>query len=127
MKSPNFKIQSPVTDSFITIEPLINPESHSVPPLASANLVTDLAVLSSGQLSAPDVRDATSVAASILAWDGYPESDLQSQSTLQSQAVIPVLAPAKPGAQPAVINHDLVGAPSPELSLQSQSVLSSVA
>ena len=91
----------------VKIEPLINPEPHSVPPLSSSALVTVPAVHTSGQLLAPDVRDATSVAASILAWDGYPNS------VLQYQTVIPSLAPAKPGAQPSIINHDLVGAPSP--------------
>ena len=74
LKSPHLKIQSPDSNSIIKIQPLIDLEPHSVPPLSSTDLVTGPAVLPSAQPLAPDVKNATSVAASLLAWDGYPES-----------------------------------------------------
>ena len=70
MKSPGDKIQLP---TIIKIEPLVAPEPVSVPPLHSLALAAEsLAVPKSGQLLTPDVRDATSVAASLNAWDGDP-------------------------------------------------------
>ena len=93
MKSPTSKIQSPVCDSFVKVEPLFNPEPDSVPPLISGALVTVPAAHPSGQPLAPDVRDATSVAASLLAWDGYPTSSPMLQEN------IPALGPAKPSSQ----------------------------
>ena len=66
----------------VKIEPLINSEPHSVPPLSPSARVTVPAVQTPEQLLAPDVQDATSVAASVLAWDGYPGAD----SPLQKDA-----------------------------------------
>ena len=123
MKSPSSKIQSPVNDLLVKVNPIFNPEPHSVPPLSSRPLVTVPAVLTSAQPLAPDVKDATSVAASLLAWDGYPEPAIQPQSCFKSPTIIPVLTPAKPTAMPLSVDLDLVGASSPELSLQPQSVL----
>ena len=69
------KIQSLYPESFLKIDPLVDLEPGSVPPLGSLSLVTDVsAVLRSGQPLAPEVKDATSVAASLAAWDGYPSS-----------------------------------------------------
>jgi hypothetical protein len=75
LKSPIPKIQSPSLEGLIEIEPLIAPEANSVPPLASRTLETEiLAVLPSGASTAPEVRDATSVAASQVAWTGDPDA-----------------------------------------------------
>ena len=127
MKSPIFKIQSPVDDCLVKVDPILNPESHSVPPLDSRPLVTVSAVLTSAQPLAPDVKDATSVAASLLAWDGYPEPPCQSEPTLQLPTSISAIDPTSINAQPLSVDLDLVGAPSPRLlSLQPKSVLLSV-
>ena len=91
MKSPRNKIQLLCPESFVKIDPLVDLEPGSVPPLGSLSMVTDAsAVLQSGQPLAPDVKDATSVAASLAAWDGYP-----SRSPELSEE-IPTLNPVKP-------------------------------
>ena len=108
MKSPIFKIQSPVPDLFIKIEPICNPEPNSVPPLISDSLVTVPAVYPSGQPLAPDVRDATSVAASLSAWDGYPDPSLMPQ-----QVDAPAICPYEPSVntpeetQPSSLPQDV--------------------
>ena len=93
------KIQSLSPESLLKIDPLVDLEPGSVPPLGSLSLVTDVsAVLRSGQPLAPEVKDATSVAASLAAWDGYPSS-----SPELSEA-IPTLNPKKP--EPLFSNLD---------------------
>ena len=73
MKSPVSKIQSSSIEGMQKIEPLIFPERDSVPPLCSGTLMTDgTAVSPTVQPLAPVVRDATSVAASQVAWTGDP-------------------------------------------------------
>ena len=75
MKSPTPKIQFQIEESYIKIEPLVAPEQNSVPPLRSAALKLEgQAVPKSGQSLTPEVQDATSVAASLNAWDGDPVS-----------------------------------------------------
>ena len=57
------------------IEPLSTQELNSVLPLGPRALVNGSnAVPSSGESLTPHVRDATSVAASLSAWTGYPQS-----------------------------------------------------
>ena len=74
MKSPTFKIQSPA-EGLIKIEPLYPPEPPSVPPLGSGGVAAGcLAVPTSVRPLAPEVRDATSVAASQVAWTGDPQA-----------------------------------------------------
>ena len=82
MKSPRTKIQSLDSETDIKIETLVDIEPGSVPPLGSLALVTEsTAVPKSGHPLTPDVRDATSVAASLQAWHGDPGTDaLLSQS-----------------------------------------------
>lgn len=73
LKSPPTKIQSPCLEELLKIEPLVAPEPTSVPPPGSLAMATEsYAVPNSGNISSPEVRDATSVAASLTAWDGYP-------------------------------------------------------
>ena len=84
MKSPTLKIQSPDSDVFIKVEPLVNPEPHSVPSLSSAVLVAGLAVPKSAQPLAPGVQDATSVAASLHAWEGDPAASASPSTSLPS-------------------------------------------
>ena len=73
MKSPVNKIQFPYSEALIKIEPLVTPEHISVPPLRSQAVVTDsYAVSNFGGTLLPSVRDATSVAASLSAWEDDP-------------------------------------------------------
>ena len=54
---------------------------------------------------APDVRDATSVAASLFAWDGYPAP------ALELSAVVPTLTPVLTNAQPLLVKETLDAQP----------------
>ena len=105
MKSPTLKIQSPDGEMFVKIEPLVNPEPHSVPPLSSAILATGLAATKSAPSLEPDVKDATSAAASLFAWEGYPEP------SMVFPAVISALSPIKTDMQPLLIEGTLNSQP----------------
>ena len=82
MKSPVYKI--PYQDlGLIQIEPLTASEPMSVPPLDSRALVSgSSAVLNSVRPMAPEVRDATSVAASLTAWQGDPSNQVELSDTV---------------------------------------------
>ena len=87
------KIQSLYPESFVKIDPLVDLEPGSDPPLGSLSMVTDVsAVLQSGQPLAPEVKDAISMAASgsLAAWDGYPSR------SPELSGKIPTLNPVKP-------------------------------
>jgi hypothetical protein len=86
------------------LEPLTAPETKSVPPLIFRALETvNPAMLSSSTPVAPEVRDATSVAASLIAWTGDPEA---SRPTAASQSYafralhLPVLYSSPPSNSP---------------------------
>ena len=106
LKSPLLKIQSPSVGGFIKIDPLISPETNSVPPLVSRALGADVnAVLPSCASTAPEVKDATSVAATIDAWAGNPP--------LPPQPVAPVSSPAEPSSAPIAPAPKTLIAPRP--------------